>query len=132
MDHNDERDFDEERDVRESLEREGREELDAEHAAAVNYATTGRRPGDTSAARAANVRRGLERKASDLRAAGFLVVTPEHADEAAGYLPRGLWRDVDLARGVERHEFGEVPAKWSHGDVGGGVCVCGRPVGHTP
>lgn len=97
MDHNDERDFEEERDVRASLEREGREELAEEQR---------RRPGDTSAARAANVRRGLERKATDLRAAGFLVVTPEEIEK----LPRDkygcLMMQVDWpASGVERHEF---------------------------
>jgi hypothetical protein len=76
-----------------------------DRAAVAEAAERNRRPGDTSAAIAANRRRGLDRKAEELRAAGFLVVGPEGADEAAGYLPRGLWPDVDKARGLERHEF---------------------------
>jgi hypothetical protein len=62
----------------------------------------------TAAATAARIRGRLDRQAEELRAAGFLVVGPEGADDAAGYLPRGIWPDVDKARGLERHEFGDV------------------------
>jgi hypothetical protein len=67
-----------------------------------------RRPGDTSAAIAANRRRGLERKAELLRAAGYIVVSS--ADVASLEIEetddRTSLRVVMPKRaGVERHTF---------------------------
>jgi hypothetical protein len=105
MDDEEQRDHCEETYVRAMAEREGSEELEAseryDRAAVAEAAERNRRPGDTSAAIAANRRRGLDRKAEELRAAGYHVLTPEdYARE----------REVWAARhtGVERHEFGSA------------------------